>query len=197
MTQIATLKEYVEAAKQDQILFEQALNEGVGDVILQSLQRTKQYFQNVLSGIKAHKQLSSMDGKKSPLNKGISNAYQELFHNMKQQYQHLPEIIKKTIDKANVKLDIPKLNTSGVSLRRDFYTMYTRLCMLRPLFDINFENMAEQMMKVLADKFLDVVVAACTQLSSIKTATDIASMVVNIIKTTETVATHWKQLIST
>lgn len=195
MNNVVPLREYVTQAKNDQLLFEQALNEGVGDTILQSLQRTKQYFQNILSGLKAHKELSSMDGKKSPLNKGISVAYQELFKKMREEYAHLPDIIKKAIDKANAKLEIPKLNSSGVSLRRDFYTLYTRLCMLRPLFNINFQNMAENMMKVVADKFLDVVIAACTQLSGLKTATDIATMVINLIKTTEVIANHWSQLI--
>lgn len=195
MNNVVPLREYVTQAKNDQLLFEQALNEGVGDVILQSLQRTKQYFQNVLAGLKAHKELASMDGKKSPLNKGISVAYQELFNSMKTEYTHLPEIIKKAIDKANAKLEIPKLNSSGVSLRRDYYTLYTRLCMLRPLFNINFQNMAENMMKVVADKFLDVVIAACTQLSGLKTATDVATMVINLIKTTEVIANHWSQLI--
>lgn len=189
------LREYLVTLKQDELLFEQALNEGVGDVILQSLRRTKQYFENILSGIKAHKELASMDGKKSPLNSGIAEAFTELFSKMRSEYTHLPTIIKKTLDQATEKLGIPKLNSNGVSLRRDYYTLYTRMCLLRPLFNVNYDNMAEQMMKVVADKFLDVVIDVCTQLSGIKTATDVASMVVGLIKATETVAKHWSQLI--
>ncbi len=196
MNKVVSLREYVDLAKADQLLFEQALNEGVGDIILQSLRRTKQYFQNILSGIKAHKELASMDGQKSPLNNGISAAYKELFDGMQSQYGQLPDAIKKAVDKAIVKLGIPGFNSSGVSLRRDYYTLYTRLCLLRPLFNINFKNMAENMMMVVADRFLEVVIDVCTQMSGVKTATDIATMAVVVIKSTENVAKHWSQLLN-
>lgn len=191
-----TLIEYMLEQQKQQHLLEQALQEGFGESVLNTLSRTKLYFENILKGIRAHRELVNLDGKKSPLNNGIADATNQLLVQLRNEYHHLPDNIKKVVDIATKKLQLPNLGHSGVSLRRDYYTMYTRLCLLRPIFNINYQNTTEQFKQVVSDKFIDLVFDAVTGMGAVKTAVDIATMSLNIIKATEHMATKWSSLLS-
>lgn len=168
------------------------LNEGIMDAIASSVNHTKQYFANINQGLDAKSNLKQLNGVKTPQNDNIQQATLTLRTNLQSMYQQATQHIKQLVDNS-----IKKMKASpivGTYMSRNYYSDYLKYSSILPLFQITTANIKEKMKDVIADRFVGIALTVVTGIPNIDDIKDMADLTAKAIKTSNEVATKWRQL---
>jgi hypothetical protein len=175
------------------VLSEQELiAEGILDTLKNSVTRVKNYAANISAAAAAHKELKSLDGKKTWSTANLKQEAIRIRNELAAAYSAFTAKTKAVFDTAIAKMGAASLK--GTYTSRNYYRDFLAYSMMKPVVDLSMSDVGKAVTDKLIDQLTGFVITAVTGVPSLADLKDVADVVASMTKASGTLASKINSL---